>query len=108
MVHVLLDTHVLIWAATEPHRLAPAALSHVRSAESELLVSLAIVWEMSIKVGLSKLTLIHSLESSFKAQQAALGFNYLPIEFDHLIAVSALPGFHRDPSARLQPGTDSR
>jgi PIN domain nuclease of toxin-antitoxin system len=54
---MLLDTHVLIWAADEPARLGAQALAELQNPANELLLSAATLWELAIKVGLGKLSL---------------------------------------------------
>ena len=45
-VRVLLDTHVIIWALTEPQKLSVTAREVVESRDNELLVSAASAWEI--------------------------------------------------------------
>jgi PIN domain nuclease of toxin-antitoxin system len=54
-VRVLLDTHVLVWAATTPERLG-ADLAVVEDADRRI-VSAVCVWELAIKQRLGKLSL---------------------------------------------------
>src|SRR3712207_372756 len=54
-VKVLLDTHVLVWAAATPERLGGAAA--VLGGADQRLLSAVCVWELAIKQGLGKLSL---------------------------------------------------
>ena len=45
---VLLDTHVLLWALYDSSRLSPAAKEAIASSSS-CVVSIASLWELSIK-----------------------------------------------------------
>jgi PIN domain nuclease of toxin-antitoxin system len=45
----LLDTHVLIWALSEPSRLDPGTVALIRSPAEEVLFSSASIWEIAIK-----------------------------------------------------------
>ncbi len=56
-MRLILDSHVLLWAVDDPVRLSPTAAALLQDPANELLVSAATIWEMSIKVGLGKLTL---------------------------------------------------
>ena len=51
---LLLDTHLLLWAAGQPDRLSAAARALIESAEIELFFSLASLWEIVIKRGLGR------------------------------------------------------
>jgi hypothetical protein len=53
-MHVLLDTHVLLWALAEPARLDPETRATIESGETEVLFSAASLWEIAIKAGLGR------------------------------------------------------
>ncbi len=43
---LLLDTHLLLWAAHDPKRLTKAARALIENSENELLFSAATLWEI--------------------------------------------------------------
>ncbi|HEV3037224.1 MAG TPA: type II toxin-antitoxin system VapC family toxin [Candidatus Angelobacter sp.] len=97
---ILLDTHVLLWAAGEPNRLSTAARKLIEDKENELLFSAASIWEVIIKRGLGR--------EDFKVDARLLrrglldnGYDELPILSDHLVAIDSLPPIHKDPFDRL-------
>ena len=51
---LLLDTHLLLWAAGEPNRLPSVARKLINNPANELLVSAASLWEIAIKRGLGR------------------------------------------------------
>ena len=51
---VLLDTHVLLWAAGVPARLPHDARALIEAPETELVFSAASLWEVGIKNGLGR------------------------------------------------------
>lgn len=53
-MRVLLDTHLLLWAAKGPEALPPKALEIMMTPENELLFSVASLWEISMKSGLGR------------------------------------------------------
>jgi PIN domain nuclease of toxin-antitoxin system len=53
-VKVLLDTHLLLWAAGRPERLSPAARQLIEDKENELVFSTTNLWEVVIKLGLGR------------------------------------------------------
>ena len=51
---ILLDTHLLLWAAAMPDRLSAAARALITDEANELLFSAASLWEVAIKQGLGR------------------------------------------------------
>jgi PIN domain nuclease of toxin-antitoxin system len=51
---LLLDTHLLLWAAGEPERLSTVARRLIKDAGNELIFSAASFWEIAIKRGLGR------------------------------------------------------
>jgi PIN domain nuclease of toxin-antitoxin system len=98
-VKLLLDTHILLWAATAPERLGSAE-QLVRDAELRLL-SAASAWELAIKQGLGKVDLGMPVGAWMERALRELLANPLDITVDHAAAVEQLPGHHRDPFDRL-------
>ena len=97
---LLLDTHILLWAAGEPDRLSSDARSLIGNQENELLFSAASLWEVSIKRGLGR--------ADFKTDTRLLrrglldhGYTELPIISDHVVALDSLPPIHKDPFDRI-------
>lgn len=97
---ILVDTHLLLWAAFEPARLSTKAVNLLQSRESPLAFSLATLWEVAIKTSLGR--------SDFSVDPGVLhrallaeGFVELPIRAPHLVRVATLPWVHRDPFDRL-------
>jgi PIN domain nuclease of toxin-antitoxin system len=97
---LLLDTHLLLWAAGEPHRLSKQARTLIDKADNELLFSAASLWEVAIKRGLGR--------EDFKVDPRLLrrglldnGYRELPIISDHVVALDSLPPIHKDPFDRI-------
>ncbi len=97
---LLVDTHLLLWAAFEPARLSAKAAKTLQSRETPLLFSLATVWEVAIKTSLGR-TDFSVDPGLFHRALLAEGFVELPINASHLIRVATLPWVHRDPFDRL-------
>lgn len=97
---LLLDTHLLLWAAGEPRRLSKAARTLIGNPDNELLFSAASLWEVAIKRRLGR--------EDFKVDARLLrrglldnGYSELPIISDHVVATESLPLLHRDPFDRI-------
>ena len=51
---LLLDTHILLWAAGQPEKLSESARSLLTTSENSLFFSSASIWEIVIKLGLGR------------------------------------------------------
>jgi PIN domain nuclease of toxin-antitoxin system len=100
-VRFLLDTHVWLWAVSAPERLGDQAREVLTAADNELLLSAASVWEISIKVGLGKLTLPEPPDLFVPGRMARDRITALPVTVTHALAVANLPFVHRDPFDRM-------
>ena len=98
---MLLDTHSFIWAILMPHMLSPAAATALGDRRNKVCVSLVSAWEMAIKVQTAKLTLDRSIKDLFTVDLLTPDFSLLPLQLDHIIALSSLELHHRDPFDRL-------
>ena len=97
---LLLDTHLLLWAAGQPERLSQAARELIEADENELVFSTASLWEVVIKRGLGR--------EDFKVDPRLLrrglldnGYSELPIGSEHMVAIDTLPSIHKDPFDRV-------
>lgn len=99
-MHLLLDTHLLVWAMGEPERLPAGCAAMLEDPSNSLVFSVASLWELVIKQALGRPDF--NLEPSL-LRQALLsgGWQELPIEASHALAVSHVPPLHRDPFDRL-------
>ena len=97
---LLLDTHLLLWAAGQPERLSSAARTLIADAQNELLFSSASIWEVSIKRGLGR--------ADFRVDPRLLrrglldnGYGEVPITSEHATSLDSLPPIHKDPFDRI-------
>lgn len=99
-MRVLLDTHILLWALTEPGKLAKETRALVEDPETEILFSAASIWELAIKATLGRLP---SEARPKEIARAAIdsGFLELPVRAQAAALVAQLPPHHRDPFDRL-------
>ncbi len=97
---LLLDTHILLWAAQGVEHLPLDAQTLMNESENELLFSVASLWEIVIKCGLGR--------EDFKVDSRLLrrglldnDYRELPILSEHAVAIDALPPIHKDPFDRM-------
>ena len=99
-MRVLLDTHVLLWALAEPRRLDAETRGTIESSDTEVLFSVASIWEIAIKSSLGRAGFAFD---PAEIARAALdtGFAELPVRANAAAFVVRLPRLHRDPFDRV-------
>jgi PIN domain nuclease of toxin-antitoxin system len=97
---LLLDTHILLWAAGQPDRLSDAARIKLLDPRNALFFSAASIWEVVIKRGIGR--------DDFKVDPYRLrkmlivnGYTELSVTAEHVLRVDTLPMFHKDPFDRV-------
>jgi PIN domain nuclease of toxin-antitoxin system len=100
---LLLDTHLLVWAAADDPALSDEARAAIEDIENVLYFSVASLWEIVIKSALGR--------DDFQVDARVLrrnlldaGYEELSIEAQHAFEVAALPSLHKDPFDRLLVG----
>ena len=97
----LLDTHTLIWAATDVTRLSKAAVAAIANERNRLCVSAASAWEIATKVRIGKLPEAILLESDFEKIVQKAGYRLMPIGVDVALRAGRLRLDHKDPFDRM-------
>jgi len=99
-VKLLLDTHIVLWAAGQPEKLSDSARTLITTPENMLFFSVASLWEIVIKRGLGR--------EDFKVDPRRLrkmlithGYSELVVSAEHVFAIEAMPMLHRDPFDQL-------
>ena len=95
---VPIDTHVLIWALYDPEQLSVSAMKAIR--DNDCCVSIASLWEMSVKMAKGRLKLRESIMTVAERCQA-MGVEILPITPEHCERFQGLPKYHKDPFDRM-------
>jgi PIN domain nuclease of toxin-antitoxin system len=97
---LLLDTHILLWAALKPELLPERLQVHLLDPGHTLILSAATAWELSIKHHLGKLPEAAPL-LAFREVARQLGAEVLSISAAHALRAGALDWTHRDPFDRM-------
>ena len=100
-MRILLDTHVLIWLVEGDKNLSTLARSAIEDEDNSLYLSIASLWEITIKLSLGKLDLQLSVDEMVESFLIPGGIEILQIETSHLSILRDLPLHHRDPFDRL-------
>lgn len=97
---ILVDTHLLLWAAGEPQKLSAGARALLEEPGQTLWFSAVSLWEVAIKHRLGR--------EDFRVEPRRLrrglldnGWRELPITSEHAIATHDLPALHKDPFDRM-------
>lgn len=97
---LLLDTHILLWAAAGADQLPSKAKALIEDTGNQLFFSSASLWEIAIKNTLGR--------ADFKVDLAVLrrnllenGFEEIAINSSHAMSVATLPEVHKDPFDRM-------
>lgn len=96
----LLDTHLLLWAGSNPERLSAKALAVFNDPQNELLFSAVSIWEVAIKTGLGR----DDFKVDARVFRRALldkGYQELAISSAHAVHLPGLPALHKDPFDRM-------
>lgn len=99
-MNLLLDTHLLLWAAGEPERLSTQARNLMLDPSNQLVFSSASLWEVSIKNQLDRTDFNVDPRRLWRLLLAN-GYRELRVSSEHAIALSDLPRIHGDPFDRI-------
>lgn len=99
-MRLLLDTHLLLWAAGPSPRLSSQARLLIDDPDNELLCSIASLWEIAIKSALGRPN-FRVDPRLFRRNLLNNGYQELVVTGEHAVAVANLPPLHRDPFDRL-------
>jgi PIN domain nuclease of toxin-antitoxin system len=97
---LLLDTHMLLWAAMRPDLLPADAADLLNDLGNTAIFSVVSLWEVAIKFALRRAD-FDTDPVVLRADSLSAGYNELPIIGAHANAVATLPLIHRDPFDRL-------
>ena len=99
-MNLLLDTHIALWAITDHPNLSTTARELILSPRATIWISVASIWEISIKHSLGRGEMPVSGKDAIRYFRDA-GYQFLAIEPEHAAAIETLPRHHQDPFDRL-------
>jgi len=100
-MHLLLDTHALLWWLSDDPSLSKHARLAIANTRNTVFVSAASAWEIATKVRLGKLPSAAELAADFATHSEREGFEALAISVGHALRAGLLAGSHRDPFDRM-------
>ena len=99
-MNLLLDTHLLLWAAFRPDRLSRDATAMIADQANNLWFSAASIWEVAIKRALDRPD-FRVDPGVLRAGLLANDYAELLIAGRHCLGLSGLPALHADPFDRI-------
>jgi PIN domain nuclease of toxin-antitoxin system len=99
-MNLLLDTHVLLWAAYDPARLSARASNLILNPANSIYFSVASIWEVAIKASLGRADFAVD-PTVLRMSLIANEYNEIQIEAAHVLRVATLPPLHADPFDRI-------
>ena len=98
---LLLDTHTFLWFVNDNPKLSDRLKGLIEDTNNVSYLSVASLWEMSIKFNLGKLTLDPNYEEFVDREVTTSTIQLLNIKLEHLRINATIPFHHRDPFDRL-------
>ena len=98
---LLLDTHTFLWFINGDSKLSNHAKKLIENVSNKRLLSIASLWEISIKASIGRLKLNSSLKQLFADHIQGNAIELLHITPEHLDVLSELFFHHKDPFDRL-------
>ncbi len=100
-MRVLLDTHALLWWNLDDDRLSESARDVIRDGRTEVVVSVASIWEVAIKAAKGKIELPEADDAYIDHRLRRNRWSTLSIDPQHALHAAALPMIHADPFDRV-------
>jgi PIN domain nuclease of toxin-antitoxin system len=100
-VKLLLDTHIWLWSALEPHRLSRRVARELADQENELWLSPISVWELTVLQRKGRLDEPKNLSAWVAESAKDLELIEAPITIDVALAVASIDFPHGDPGDHL-------
>jgi len=101
----IIDTHVLLWALSDPERLSSSSRALIMDPTNSILVSAMSLAEIAIKASTGKLVIDESLEArhceGMLKYIETSGFEVLPYSASDAVLLRELDFHHRDPFDRM-------
>ncbi len=99
-MEILLDTHAFLWFVSGNSELSQNAINAILDPSNKPYLSIASLWEISIKTSIGKLQILGGYDSIID-DVTNNGIEILPITFVHTSEQNKLPFHHRDPFDRI-------
>jgi PIN domain nuclease of toxin-antitoxin system len=96
----LIDTHTFLWFVSGDKQLPEKIKTKILNINESCYISIASLWEITIKIQIGKLKIDISIEDLFKYADRNQ-IEIVQITAEHLLILASLPQHHNDPFDRL-------
>ena len=96
----LIDTHTFLWFSEGAADISSVPKQLITDKNNEIYISIASLWEISIKTALNKLIITGAYDLIIE-DVTENDMEILPINFAHTVIQNKLPFHHRDPFDRI-------
>ncbi len=100
-MNYILDTHVFLWYILSDNNLSQKHLEIIQNTQNTIYLSVASVWEVTVKQNIGKLELPEKAAFYLPQQRIKHKILSLPISEDTIKQLHTLPDFHKDPFDRM-------
>ena len=100
-MRMLMDTHAFLWFLEGDNNWSDSARSIIENDQYQKQLSIASLWEMSIKASLNRLELKTTFPKLIQDYVYGNNFEIVSINAEHLEQLKTLPFHHKDPFDRL-------
>ena len=97
----LLDTHTFLWFILDDNKISEHAKNIIKNKNNNIFISMAILWEIIIKISINKLKIKISFDELTLKQIEINDFSLFQIKTNHLKTLLNLSFYHKDPFDRL-------
>jgi len=105
MKRFLLDTHIWLWAAIEPHKLTSEVRRSLNSPEAERFLSAISLWELSVMVEKKRFALKEDFAVWVQRSISDLNLNETPLVWKVAYELRYILPNHKDPADRFLAAT---
>jgi PIN domain nuclease of toxin-antitoxin system len=98
---VLLDTHVILWALTDPAKLSKRVRLLLEDPKTQVVTSTASAWEIATKWRLGKLPEATAIVKGYRSHLTTMMATELAITSEHALTAGCFDAPHRDPFDRI-------
>lgn len=101
----LLDTHIWLWAAFEPHKLTSEVHNLLNSPGTDLFLSPISIWELSVLVEKKRLALKEDLAAWVQRSASELKLKEISLGWKVVYEMRFIFSNHKDPADRFLAAT---
>jgi len=96
-MNIIIDTHIFLWALTDPSRLGEAKRTALEDLSNTIYVSAVSIAELMMKASLKKLKI--DFDPVLMAKES--GFTLLDFSAEAAMLLKDMPFYHKDPFDRM-------